>query len=54
MLARSAPSLNLFSVGLPATLLAGLVLLAIAMPVMGDALIDSLSAGLEMARRLAD
>jgi len=52
MLARSAPSLNLFAVGLPATLLAGLVLMAIATPVMGDALIASLTAGLEAARDL--
>jgi flagellar biosynthetic protein FliR len=36
VLARSAPQLNLFSVGLPAALLAGIVLLAIAAPVMGE------------------
>lgn len=53
VLARSAPSLNLFSVGLPATLLAGLVLLAIATPQMADAISASLNAGLELAARLA-
>jgi flagellar biosynthetic protein FliR len=36
MLSRSAPSLNLFAVGLPASLLVGLVALAIAFPAMGD------------------
>ena len=38
MLARTAPQMNLFSVGLPAALLAGLVLLAIAAPGMADAI----------------
>jgi flagellar biosynthetic protein FliR len=38
MVSRSAPSLNLFSVGLPATLSAGIVLLAIATPAMAEAL----------------
>ncbi len=36
MIARSAPTLNLFAVGLPATLLAGVVLLAMATPIMAD------------------
>ncbi len=36
MLSRSAPALNLFAVGLPASLVAGLVALAIAFPAMGD------------------
>ena len=53
MLARSAPQLNLFSVGLPAALLAGIVLLAIAAPVMGEAIIAVLQQGLEESRRLA-
>ena len=53
MLARSAPQLNLFSVGMPAALLAGVVLLAIAAPVMGEAIINVLHQGLEEARRLA-
>lgn len=38
MVSRAAPTLNLFSVGLPATLSAGIILLAIATPVMADAL----------------
>lgn len=53
VLARTAPSLNLFSVGMPATLLAGLVLLAIGAPVMGEGISDSLRSGLELAERLA-
>ncbi len=53
MLARSAPQLNLFAVGLPATLLAGIVLLAIAAPVMGDAIVGAIGQGLDAARRLA-
>ena len=53
MLARTAPALNLFAVGMPAALLAGLVLLAIGAPVMGEAIEDSLRASLELAQRLA-
>jgi flagellar biosynthesis protein FliR len=53
MLARSAPQLNLFSVGLPAALLAGIVLLAMAAPIMGDGIIAVLQQGLAEARRLA-
>ncbi|WEK44653.1 MAG: flagellar biosynthetic protein FliR [Candidatus Sphingomonas colombiensis] len=36
MLSRSAPALNLFAVGLPASLAVGVVSLAIAFPAMGD------------------
>lgn len=36
MLSRSAPSLNLFAVGLPASLMAGIVALIIALPVMAE------------------
>lgn len=53
MLARSAPSLNLFAVGLPATLIAGLVLLAIAAPVLADSITATLSNALDMAQRLS-
>lgn len=53
MLARSAPALNLFAVGLPAALLAGLVLMAMAAPVMAEGLILSLQNGLALARKLA-
>jgi flagellar biosynthetic protein FliR len=54
MLARSAPSLNLFSVGLPATLICGLVLLAMAAPVMSDAIMGALRLGLDQAQSLAE
>jgi flagellar biosynthetic protein FliR len=53
VLARSAPSLNLFSVGMPATLLGGLILLAMAAPVMGEAIIASLQASLDLVASLA-
>lgn len=36
MLSRSAPALNLFAVGLPASLAVGVVALAMAFPAMGD------------------
>ncbi|MDO7841475.1 flagellar biosynthetic protein FliR [Sphingomonas immobilis] len=39
MLSRSAPALNLFAVGLPASLAVGVVSLAIAFPAMGDYLL---------------
>jgi flagellar biosynthetic protein FliR len=45
--------MNLFAVGLPAALLTGLVLLAIAAPVMADAVLGAIRSGLEMAGRLA-
>lgn len=48
MMSRAAPSLNLFSVGLPASLAVGVVALAIAFPAMGDYMLviirESLSA----------
>ncbi|WP_419827952.1 flagellar biosynthetic protein FliR [Sphingomonas sp.] len=53
MLARSAPQMNLFSVGLPATLLAGIVLLAIAAPAIGAGIETSILRGIELARGLA-
>ncbi|MCF8707460.1 flagellar biosynthetic protein FliR [Rhizorhapis sp. SPR117] len=53
MLARSAPSLNLFSVGLPAALICGLILLAMAAPVMSDAIMDALNLGLDQAQIMA-
>jgi flagellar biosynthesis protein FliR len=52
MIARSAPTLNLFSVGLPATLIAGVILLAIATPVMADTLLRAISDALDQARLL--
>lgn len=41
MLSRSAPQLNLFSIGLTAAALAGIWALAAAMPVMASAMIDA-------------
>lgn len=54
MIARSTPTLNLFAVGLPATLLAGIILLAIAAPAMADSLMSAIEAGLDHARLLAN
>ena len=53
MLARSAPAMNLFAVGLPATLLAGLVLLAMAAPTMGDGITRAIERGLDEANAVA-
>jgi len=53
MLARSAPQMNLFAVGLPAALLAGIVLLAIAAPFLGDGIVAAIQLGLEESRRIA-
>lgn len=53
MLARSAPQLNLFAVGFPAALLAGIVLLAIAAPVIGEGIMGAIDLGLEQSQRIA-
>jgi flagellar biosynthesis protein FliR len=53
MLARSAPAMNLFAVGLPATILAGVVLLAAAAPQMGEGITRAIVAGLDEARAIA-
>lgn len=53
VLSRSAPQLNLFSVGLPAALLAGIVLLAMAAPVISEGILTVLREGLQESRRLA-
>jgi flagellar biosynthetic protein FliR len=53
VLSRTAPALNLFAVGFPAAILAGLVLLAIAAPVIGEGLIAAMQLGLEQARTIA-
>src|SRR3546814_12001838 len=53
VIGRSAPAMNLFAVGLPATLLAGVVLLGMATPVMADTLARFLSDALDMARLIA-
>lgn len=53
MIARATPTLNLFSVGMPATLLAGIVLLAMAVPAMADALSNTIAISLSQAHLLA-
>ncbi len=53
LLARSAPSMNLFAVGLPATLTLGLVMLAMAAPLMIDGVGQALIQSLEYSDTLA-
>ena len=53
LLARSAPSMNLFAVGLPATLTLGLVMLAMAAPLMIDGIGRALVQSLEYSDGLA-
>lgn len=53
MLSRSAPAMNLFAVGLPATIMAGLVLLAIAAPAMGEGITATMLRALDLAREIA-
>ena len=53
VLSRTAPALNLFAVGFPAAILAGLALLAIAAPIIGEGLTEAMRLGLEEARRIA-
>ena len=50
MIARSAPTLNLFAVGMPAALLAGILLLGVSMPVMADMLSNALRLALDQAQ----
>ncbi len=54
MLARAAPSLNLFAVGMPVAMLAGIILLAIAAPIMAEGITASLKAGLDHAQSIAE
>lgn len=54
MLASSAPSLNLFAVGMPVAIIGGLILLAITAPIMGQGIADSLQAGLDQALSIAE
>ncbi len=53
LLARSAPSMNLFAVGLPATLTLGLVMLAMAAPLMIDGIGQALIQSLEYSETIA-
>lgn len=52
MLSRSAPALNLFAVGLPASLAAGAIALAIAFPAMGDYMVVIIHDGLAATQSL--
>lgn len=54
MLARTAPQLNLFAVGMPVAIMAGLVLLAISAPIMAEGLTAALKAGLDQAQNIAE
>lgn len=52
MVSRSAPSLNLFAVGLPASLAVGVVALAVGFPAMGDYLLVLIDEALRAAQTL--
>jgi flagellar biosynthetic protein FliR len=52
MVSRAAPSLNLFAIGLPASLAVGVVALALAMPAMGDYMLVIVQEGLDAAQSL--
>ncbi|WP_296719013.1 flagellar biosynthetic protein FliR [Erythrobacter sp.] len=52
MVARSAPALNLFALGLPAGVLAGIAALIIAIPVMVEQFAGVIEAGLDQATTL--
>lgn len=54
LLARSAPQLNLFAIGLPASLGAGLLFIALGLPVMADAILVALDTGVGEALSLAE
>ncbi len=53
-LARTAPALNLFAVGIPVTITGGLIALAITAPIMADTIIQSLGMGLNHAAMIAE
>ena len=52
MMSRAAPSLNLFAVGLPASLAVGVVALAVAFPAMGDFMLVIVREGLNATQTL--
>ncbi|WP_082444231.1 flagellar biosynthetic protein FliR [Sphingomonas sp. Leaf242] len=52
MLSRAAPALNLFAVGLPASLAVGVITLAIAFPTMGDYMLVIVREGLAATENL--
>ena len=53
MLARSAPQLNLFAIGLPATLIAGIAMLAIGLPEIGASIGNSLTLAIDAATAMS-
>lgn len=53
ILSRSAPSLNLFSVGLPAAMVAGMIMLALAVPLIADDILAALNRGIEQSNAFA-
>lgn len=52
MLSRAAPALNLFAVGLPASLAVGVVAILLALPAMGDYLLVIIRTALDSAPQL--
>ena len=52
MMSRAAPALNLFAVGLPASLAVGVIALAAAFPAMGDYMLVIIREGLGAAQNL--
>ncbi|MDF7777765.1 flagellar biosynthetic protein FliR [Sphingomonas sp. AOB5] len=52
MLSRAAPALNLFAVGLPASLAVGVVAILLALPAMGDYMLVIIREGLEAMPKL--
>lgn len=52
MMSRSAPALNLFAVGMPASLAVGVIALAVALPAMGDYMAVIIRDGLAAAQGL--
>lgn len=52
MIARSAPTLNLFAVGMPAALMAGIALLGISLPIMADTIGHALRLALDHAQMI--
>jgi len=53
ILSRSAPAMNLFAVGMPVTLMSGLILLAIAAPAIGEGITNAIQRGLDQAHLIA-
>jgi flagellar biosynthetic protein FliR len=52
MLSRAAPALNLFAIGLPASLAVGVVAILLAMPAMGEYLLIIIREALDAAPHL--